>query len=135
MIEVSISLFVVSICIVCSFNIVKNLINSNQDRLMREQVNNSLYAICSEVKYNLLYKEIKNEITNKKLIISYDKNLLSTLENKSLLSLDRSIKENKKVEIELLEDKEDYMIIKVKIIYKGIEEEQNLLKAEWMDYV
>lgn len=135
MIEVAVSLALLSICIICAFSIVKNLVNSNEDRRIRDVVDLSLYAICSEVKYNVSFKEIKNEIKYKKLVINFDDNLLETLSSRPLLSMDRDGKDNEKIEIELKEDKEDYMIINIRIKFKGIEEEQSILKADWMDYV
>lgn len=135
MIEISISLAILSICIICTFSMINSLINSNNNRLIKNEINNSLYAICSEIKYNISCKEIKNQITDRNLELSYHKNLLKILENSPLLNLDRSYKDDEKVVIKLLEDKENYMVIKVKIIYKEIEEEQNILKADWMDYV
>lgn len=135
MIEVIVSLGILGICIICTASIVKSLINSNESRVTKDEVSESLYAICSEIKYNVSYKNMKDEVVNNKLTFKYNKNFLNDISNNSLLRMDRVGKDDEKIEIELLEDNEDYMIIKVRIIYKGLEEEQSILKSPWMEYV
>ncbi|WP_143314368.1 hypothetical protein [Clostridium sp. HBUAS56017] len=135
MIEVVISLGILGICIIILANIVKGFINSNETRLIKYNVNETLYAICSEVKYNVAYEDIRDEIKNNKLTFLYNEEFLSLLPNTKLLFMNKNAKDDEKIELELIEDNGEYMKINIKIIYKDIKEEQIIFKAPWMEYV
>jgi hypothetical protein len=94
MIEVIVSLGILGICIICTASIVKSLINSNESRVAKDEVSESLYAICSEIKYNVSYKNMKDEVANNKLTFKYNKNFLNDISNSSLLRMDRGGKDD-----------------------------------------
>ena len=123
------------IIISVALNIGTRLINSIESRRDKVVVEESMYAICSELKYNISLTKIKEELISGSVTYKYSTTLLNELLNEDLLTLERGFGEEDILKIEIIESNEALIRLKISINYKGEILEQQIIKAEWMDEV
>lgn len=130
-----ISIFLLLIMISTALSISTRFINSINERKNKENINESMYAICSELKYNVSLNKINDELISGSKVIKYDNNLLKDLLNKDLFAFEEDTYGDSILKIELIEKNESRVRLKIQIKYKGETLEQEIIKAEWMDEI
>lgn len=130
-----ISIFLLLIMISTALSISTRFINSINERKNKENINESMYAICSELKYNVSLNKINDELISGSKVIKYDNNLLKDLLNKDLFAFEEDAYGDSILKIELIEKNESRVRLKIQIKYKGETLEQEIIKAEWMDEI
>lgn len=130
-----ISIFILLIIISVALNIGTRLINSTESRRRKVVIDESMYAICSELKYNIRLNRIKEELISGSVTYKYDDDLLNKLINKDLLTLEHGFGEEDIFKIELIESNKALIRLRININYKGEILEEKIIKAEWMDEV
>lgn len=130
-----ISIFLLLIMISTALSISTRFINSINERKDKENINESMYAICSELKYNVSLNKINDELISGSKVIKYDNNLLKDLLNKDLFAFEEDAYGDSILKIELIEKNESRVRLKIQIKYKGETLEQEIIKAEWMDEI
>jgi len=130
-----ISIFLLLIMISTALSISTRFINSINERKNKENINESMYAICSELKYNVSLNKINDELISGSKVIKYDNNLLKDLLNKDLFAFEEETNGDSILKIELIEKNESRVRLKILIKYNGETLEQEIIKAEWMDEI
>lgn len=95
----------------------------------------SLNAICNEIKYNITYEELLTALKDNCRLIKYEDNFLNMLMDKKLLDFSSVNLKGNRVKIELLDEDDCSLEIKVTIYYNNQVFEEEVEKGCWMDYV
>lgn len=130
-----ISIFILLIIISVALNIGTKLIISIESRRERVFIDESMYAICSELKYNISLTRIKEALKSGSVTYKYNSTLLSKLLVEDLLKQEHGFGEVDILKIEILESNDALIRLKISINYKGEILEQQIIKAAWMDEV
>jgi hypothetical protein len=130
-----ISIFILLIIISVALNIGTRLLNSIESRRDKVVIDESMYAICSELKYNISLTRIKEELISGSVTYKYNSTLLNQLLIEDLLTIEDGFGEEDILKIEIIESNEALIRLKISIKYKGEILEQQIIKAEWMDEV
>lgn len=95
----------------------------------------SLNAICNEIKYNITYEELLTALKDNCRLIKYEDNFLNILMDKKLLDFSSVNVKGNRVKIELLDEDDCSLEIKITIYYNNQVFEEEVEKGRWMDYV
>ncbi len=95
----------------------------------------SLNAICNEIKYNITYEELLTALKDNCRLIKYEDNFLNMLMDKKLLDFSSVNLKGNRVKIELLDEDDCSLEIKITIYYNNQVFEEEVEKGCWMDYV
>ncbi|MDD6795282.1 MAG: hypothetical protein PUE01_07745 [Clostridiaceae bacterium] len=141
LVECSIGIFILIICIIVSLQFLKKLIYAEEKRNSSILMNESMYALSEEIKYNYSFEEVKNFIKNKAVTLKYDDRFMeSVMDNSDLNSFQKTYKDDEYIKITLCEndidiEKEDYFILNFEIKYKDMIKTRKVVKGKWMDYI
>ena len=139
MLEVIIAIGVLSIISMVAFSTCRVLLFSNSKRINSHKMNESVYGIVNDIKYNISYTDLINALKNVNIEKKYGNEFLYNLTTTSLFLCEGKIKEDERLEIELLNRvtyiADKILIIKIRIIYKGEIMEKTITKAPWTEYV
>lgn len=129
------SIFILIIIISLTLSISSRLIISVKDRKDKVNMRESMYAICSELKYNVSFAEIEEKLSGGSKKFRYSNTLLKDLLDRDILSLENGLDESESFEILILEKVQDLIKLKITIKYNGEIISQEIIKAEWMDEI
>ena len=131
---ISMSLLLIALTLTVQISAIAS--KSMDIRKSKEKANRISYAIENEIKYNISFTEIKNIFTNGKISFKYRDNILDSLLENSLLSLERGneIIIEKKID-NSIEPKYEISAFNIKIIDSEGEilSEREFIKSYWMD--
>lgn len=131
---ISMSLLLIALSITVQISTIAT--KSIRIRKDREKANRVSYAIENEIKYNISFTEIENIFTNGNISFKYKDDILDSLLNNSLLSLERGneIVIEKKID-HSIESNYEISTFMVRIINSegGILSEREFIKSYWMD--
>jgi len=139
MLEVIIAIGILSIISIVALSTCRVLLVSNSKRVNSHKMNESVYGVVKDIKYNIRYTDLINALRYDNIAKKYGNEFLYNLTTNNLFSCDAKIKEDEKLDIELL-NRETYiedkvLRLKIKINYKGDNREETITKAPWMEYV
>jgi hypothetical protein len=139
MVEVLIALGVLSVMSILAINTCGILIISNDKRINKHKMNECVYGVVNDIKYNIKYNELIIAIKSNNISKKYGNEFLYNLATKNLLLCEAKVKEDEKIDIELL-NRETYiqdktLSLKIQINYRGEYLEKTITKDPWMDYV
>jgi len=142
-----ISIFILVLLISVALNISSRLINSVKERKERMNMEESMYSICSELRYNVSLARIKEKLIErtidlngtklkeKFITLDYDETTLNELLNEDIFSLELASDNEESFKIMIIEEGTEFIKLKITIKYKGEILEQEIIKATWMDEV
>ena len=102
MIEVIIAIGVLSIISIFAISTCRILIVSNSKRISTHKMNECVYGIVNDIKYNIKYNDLVNALRYENITMKYGNEFLYNLATKDLLSGEVKVKEDEKLDIELL---------------------------------
>lgn len=129
---VAIFLLLTSIMIVtvsCS-----NVVKSVKSRKSITNMNESMDAICSEIKYNCCYESVIGNLDKGALKLDYNEKFMEKLLYTNVFDLDRSNNDNY-VELKIEEKENSFVKINVSIKYNEEVIGESIIKAPWMDEI
>ncbi|MGG7176134.1 type IV pilus modification PilV family protein [Clostridium paraputrificum] len=135
LIEVLVAIFILFIAggIALTFGLsIKKSINNRQNKLTMKE---SLKAICSELKYNNSFIEVKSSLLDDRRKLIYNEGTLVELTKRNLFDIPLSTEDDNFIEIIGSEKSKGFIELVVKIKYKGEVLEQGIIKSPWMDEV
>lgn len=139
LIEVIVAIGVLSIISIFAISTCRILIVSNSTRISTHKMNECVYAIGNDIKYNIKYNDLVNTLRNENITMKYENEFLYNLATKDLLSGEVKVKEDEKLDIELLNrgtyNEDKILSLNIKINYKGETMEKTITKSPWMEYV
>lgn len=141
LIECSIGIFILIICISMSLQFLKKIISTEEKRNSSVLMNESMYALSEEIKYNFSFNEVKKYLKDNVIILKYDDNFMEKLMDiKDLNGLEKSYNNREYLKITLSQDdvdkeKNDYIILNFEVNYKNMIKHRKVIKGKWMDYV
>ncbi|PRR82945.1 hypothetical protein [Clostridium vincentii] len=139
MIEIVIAIGVLSIISIFAISTCRLLIINTTNRISTHKMNESIYGVSSEIKYNIQYDDLVNALKYENITMKYGDGFLYKLATIELLSSEVKAYEDKKLDIKLLNrgtyNEDKILDIKIEISYKGENIEKTVTKAPWMEYV
>lgn len=139
MIEIIIAIGVLSIISIFAISTCRILIINTTNRISTQKMNECIYGVSSEIKYNIQYDELVNALKYENITMKYGDEFLYELATIELLSSEVKVHEDEKLDIKLLNrgtyNEDQILTIKIEIRYKGENIEKTLTKALWMEYV
>ncbi|HEY5525664.1 MAG TPA: hypothetical protein VIK26_10070 [Clostridium sp.] len=139
MIEVIVAIGVLSIISIFALSTCRNLIVSNANRISTHKMNECVYGIGNDIKYNIKYNDLVDALRYENITMKYGNEFLYNLATRDLLSGEVKVNEDEKLDIELLNrgtyNEDKILSLKIKINYKGENMEKTITKAPWMEYV
>ena len=133
LVEGIVALFMVLIISIVGCTASINLYSSLNKRIAYERLEEIMYAVINEVKYNMEFDFLKEKLNKDTLKIDMQKDLLKILEENNIEEL---IKEGKgDIEVSKVESSEEYLLINIKIENNGKVIEKQILKGKWMNEV
>lgn len=139
MIEVIGAIGVLSIISIFAISTCRILIVSNSKRISTHKMNECVYGIVNDIKYNVNYNDLVNALKNENITMKYEKEFLYKLATRDLLSGEVKIREDEKLDILLLNrgtyNQDKILSLKIEINYKGEKMEKTIKKAPWMEHV
>ena len=142
-----IGIFILVLLISVALNISSRLINSVNERKERMNMEETMYSICSELRYNVSLPRIKQNLIErtielngttlkeKSLTLDYNDATLNELLNKDIFLLGHEIDNEKSFKLMIIEDETEFIKLRITIKYKGEILEQEIIKATWMDEI
>ena len=134
LIEDCISLFLFLIFITTSLFIFRSLLKTINKRKVLSDINRSIYALESEIRYNESFNEIEERL-KKDFCIKYNNEFLKNMEGKDIFHMDNNYKNNEYLKLKIKEKGKTYMKIKVIIKFQNNYIEKEFYKGIWMDEV
>lgn len=139
LVEVVIGIGVLAIISMFALSTCRILLASNSKRISTHKMNECVYGIVNDIKYNIKYNVLIDALKYENITMKYENEFLYNLTTKDLLCCELMVKDDEKLDIELLNrgtyNEDNILSIKIKTNYKGEEMEKFITKAPWMDYV
>lgn len=137
LLELGVAIFVILIVITMAFSVNKIILNSTKKKINTYEMEESLYSIVNEVKYNIKYEYLKELLKDKELTFKYNNDFLKNIRTTNLLDMNVGKGSENIIKIEkILESKEEeYMELRITIKYEKSNIEGKVIKSYWMDYV
>lgn len=139
MVEVIIAIGVLSIISIFALSTCRILLISNSKRINTHKMNECVYGIVNDIKYNVKYNDLVDALKYENITMKYENEFLYNLATKDLLCCEVMVEENEKLDIELINigtyNEDKILYLKIKINYKEENIEKTITKAPWMDYV
>ena len=121
-----------------TFTFAGKVSESNKTRSEKRNIDESLYALGNEIKYNLTFNYVKNILKDKNLVMEYSNDFIERLSNNEIILKSSVGESTDKVVVKRLQDnnidEDKEILINIKINYRDMEEEITINKAYWMDY-
>lgn len=136
LLELGVAIFVILIVITMAFSVNKIILNSTKKKINTYEMEESLYSIVNEVKYNIKYEYLKELLKDKELTFKYNNDFLKNIRTTNLLDMNVGKGSENIIKIEkILESKEEeYMELRITIKYEKSNIEGKVIKSYWMDY-
>lgn len=109
----------------------KSIKNRHSNFIMKE----SLEAICSEIKYNNSFQEVKDALVGGTRRMVYSQETLKDLTTNDFFVIPLSSESDNFIEIVGTENTDGFIGLSVKIRYRGEVVEQMIIKSSWMDEI
>ena len=135
LVETVIALFVLLICSQISLKISIDMYKSVSIRKSTILLREGLNSVCSDIKYNVAFDDINSILQSAQYQILYDDKFNEKMLENKLLDMDISNDDENYIRIGIIDYKEGQLKINVIGKYKGVEMEQIINKAPWMDEV
>lgn len=139
MVEIIISIGVLSIISIFTLSTCRVLLVSNSRRVSTYKMNECLYGVANDIKYNIRYDDLINDLRYSNIMKKYGNEFLYNLLTNNLLMCEDMVEIDEKLDIDLLNRgtfmQDNILSIKIKINYKGGSVEKTITKAPWMEYV
>lgn len=141
LLECSLAIAILLICITLSLKFVKVICYADYKRYLKHKINEDLYAVSEEIKYNNSYEKMLKLMKDDEIKLKYDDEFIDNLKEKEeLKDLERTTSDEESLRITV--DKENtkdrnecYMIFNLEVNYKDINLKKQIVKGKWMDYV
>ncbi|MBE6052018.1 MAG: hypothetical protein E7214_15575 [Clostridium sp.] len=135
--EVAVSICIVLLIITIGVSIDKLIVVNGKNKNKFYTMEESLYSIISEIKYNVNYKELKDLLEDKELSFKYNDEFLKKLTSTNLLDMTKEKEDEGTVKIIKLSESEEEEYMELKIIIEAGKNtiEGKVIKSYWMDYV
>lgn len=133
LIESVVGILVLSVVSLLSFTITLSIIRSIDSRKETMDRNESLYAVCNEVKYNLTSKEIEDVMTDNEARVPYKTGFLAEIKTVNLFNIKEDGRKIGEFRIRFSERKAELDKITITLLIENEEVlEQSFIKAPWM---
>ena len=129
------AIFITAISIILSGRLYIFMNKSIEKQNMKDKALESVNAVSNELKYNIKFDALKDKLRNESIILKYDINFLDRMMNENLLDLERSYRDDERVEISLVDVNKNSLNIKIALYSEYKEFEEVIEKGLWMDYV
>ena len=129
------AIFITAISIILSGRLYIFVIRNIEKQDMKYRDLESLNAVSNEVKYNIKFDVLKDKLKNGNIILKYDNDFLERLTKEEVLDLKSDYRDNKRIEISLIDVNRNSFNIKIILYSDSKEIEEVIEKGLWMDYV
>ena len=132
LIEIIISIMILVIGMTIVLEGYSSINKAIRERTINRMLEDDLYSICMEIRYNEPLLTIKDNLIDGELYIEYNDKFSDTIKIKNLFDIDEVGKDNY-IKISKLSESNNGIKVNVSIKYKEFFVSSDVLKDEWMD--
>lgn len=122
------------IFITASLFVSRSMINSTSKRDILSNINRSIYAVESEIRYNKTFSETEESLKND-FYLNYNNNFIKNIKEEDILNMDKNYTKDKYLMLKIIEKSTTHIKVKVIVNYKDNHVEKEFDKEIWMDEV